>query len=333
MTQPNLIGLDVGTSRIVAARPSSSDFSFQSELNAFVSVPFSKMTENAMRREGISFDVRGEEILVRGNEAPRFADLLNLDTRRPMTLGVLNPTEADGVTVVRRIVESLTSPRDAESKPGICYSIPAAPLNGEEGLTYHEATLRQIFADMDYDLRSINEGLAVIYSELEDTNYTGIGVSCGGGLCNVAMAYLSMPVMSFSMPKAGDFIDNSAAAVTGDLASRVRIDKEERFYLNGHFVDKLQQVLTVYYEDVINSLITAMRDAFSDSRRMPKLSRPIPIVLSGGTAIPKGFRDRFEKALRTTDFPIQISEVRMARDPLTATARGALIAAMTEMSD
>ena len=64
---------------------------------------------------------------------------------------------------------------------------------------------------MGYQVKSINEGLAVIYSELESTNYTGIGISCGGGLCNVCVAYLSVPVMSFSIPKAGDYIDNSAA--------------------------------------------------------------------------------------------------------------------------
>ena len=82
---------------------------------------------------------------------------------------------------------------------------------------------------------------------------------------------------------------------------------------------------------MIYSLINAMKDAFSNSRRMPKLNRPIPIVLSGGTASPRGFRDRFEKIMRQTDFPIQISEIRVARDPLTTTARGALVAAMTEM--
>ncbi len=330
MDQGNLMGLDVGTSRLVVARPGGDEeFQFESQLNAFVSVPYSRMTENALRRESVSFHAQGEEIVVHGNEAPRFADLLNTETRRPMTVGVLNPGEKEGLPVIRRLIETMT--KKGEGKPRIYFSVPAAPLNGEEGLTYHEATLRQMFQELDYEVRSINEGLAVIYSELEDTNYTGIGISCGGGLCNVCLAYLSLPALSFSIPKAGDFIDNSAASVTGDLANRVRLAKEESFYFNGHFVDKLQQVLTVYYDDMIYSLINAMKDAFSNSRRMPKLNRPIPIVLSGGTASPRGFRDRFEKIMRQTDFPIPISEIRAARDPLTATARGALVAAMTEM--
>lgn len=328
------LGLDVGTSRIVLASQQDQKYNFDTQLNAFVCVPFSRMTEKALEREGVPFARNGGELLVHGNEAPRFADLLNSEMRRPMTQGVLNPAEAESVPVMREIVEKMTS-SFRSTRPKLCFTIPAWPLSAsgmnEEGLTYHEATLRQIFSELDHEVLAINEGLAVIYSELEDTNFTGIGISCGGGLCNVALSYLSMPAMSFSIPKAGDYIDTSAASVTGDLANRVRLAKEERFHFNGHFVDKLQQVLTVYYDDMINALLNAMKEAFSNPKRMPKLSKAIPIVLSGGTASPKGFRDRFEKLLRGADFPIPISEVRLAGDPHTATARGALIAALTEM--
>lgn len=331
-TTPALFGLDVGTSRIVMARRAGEGIETASQLNAFVRVPYAPMTEKSLQRENVPFDRRGAEIYVHGDEAPRFADLLNVEAARPMTLGLLNPAEPNGLSVVQKIVENLAG----EAKGGrVYYSVPAAPLQptaavNEEGLTYHEATLKHMLTEMGYDTRPVNEGLAVIYSELEDTNYTGIGISCGGGLCNVALAYLSMPAMSFSIPKAGDFIDASAAAVTGDLATRVRVAKEEKFHFNGNFPDKLTQALTVYYDDMIQSLINGMKEAFSNTRRMPKLVKPVPVVLSGGTAIPSGFRERFERALKATEFPVAISEIRMAKDPMTATARGALVCAMAE---
>ncbi|MBM3813456.1 MAG: hypothetical protein FJW20_17680 [Acidimicrobiia bacterium] len=299
-------------------------------MNAFVRIPHAKMAESMLHKENVPFQVQRDTIVIQGNEAQRFADLFHLETNRPMTQGFLDPSEAESVPMVKKIIETMVGKRNG-SRPRVCFSVPAAPLNATESLTYHEATLRQTFDELDYEVRSINEGLAVIYSELEDTNYTGIGISCGGGLCNVALAYLSMPALSFSIPKAGDFIDSSAASVTGELATRVRIAKEATFHFNGHFTDKLQQVLTVYYEDMIHALIAAMKDAFSNAKRMPKLAKPIPMVLSGGTASPQGFRDRFEKLLRASDFPIEISEIRLARDPMTATANGALVAALTEM--
>ena len=82
---------------------------------------------------------------------------------------------------------------------------------------------------------------------------------------------------------------------------------------------------------MIQSLVAALRKAFEGARNLPKLTRPVPLLLSGGTAAPKGFRERFETVLRANDFPLQVSEVRMAADPLTSTAKGALVAALSEM--
>jgi activator of 2-hydroxyglutaryl-CoA dehydratase len=82
---------------------------------------------------------------------------------------------------------------------------------------------------------------------------------------------------------------------------------------------------------VINSIVNRLREEFESSRQLPRIERPMPIVLSGGTAKPRGFLQKFEAAVRSNGFPVQISDVRMASDPLTATARGCYIAAMSEI--
>ena len=323
------IGLDVGTSRIVAARQTGQEIKYGTQLNAFVAIPYSKMTESVLHKEGVPHTIEANEIIVHGNESERFADLLNKDIRRPMLRGLLNPEEPDSVRLIHEITTALLG--KAEKGQKLCFTVPAAPVGAEENLTYHEATIRQVVGELGYSVKSISEGLAVVYGEMESTNYTGIGISCGGGLCNVCLAYLSVPVVTFSVPKAGDFIDSSAASVTGERANRMRIVKEQSFNINGHFADKLQQILGVYYDDMIQSLVAGLRNAFQSARNLPKMSKPIPLVLSGGTAMPKGFRDRFEKILREREFPIELSEIRMAADPLTTTAKGALVAALCDM--
>ncbi len=184
---------------------------------------------------------------------------------------------------------------------------------------------------LGYQPSSINEGLAVVYAELESSNYTGIGISLGGGLCNVCLAYLSVPVLSFSVPKAGDFIDASSASVTGERANRIRLTKEDSFHFNGFFADKVHQVIGVYYDDMIRSLVSALKEAFSRTKDLPKFTRPVPMVLSGGTTMPPGFRDRFEKLLWEQDFPVTVSEIRLAQNPLFATAKGALVYALSDL--
>jgi hypothetical protein len=322
------IGLDVGTSRVCLAQRVGDEYQYETQLNAFVTIPFSNMTENVLNKEKVPHTVNGPEIVVHGNESDRFADLLNVETRRTMDKGVLNPAEPDSLGMLRKIVESMLG--KVQERQKICFTVPAAPLGAEENLTYHEATLRQILNDMGYEVKSINEGLAVVYSELESSNYTGIGISCGGGLCNVCVSYLSVPVLSFSIPKAGDYIDSSAATITGERANRVRIAKEDSFHFNGFFADKLQQVLGVYYDEMIQALVQGMKQAFANARNLPRSNRPLPIVLSGGTAMPEGFRDRFQKMLAEAELPFTPSDIRLAADPLHASAKGALIAALAD---
>lgn len=317
------VGLDVGTSRIVIARRPDNDVTYESQLNAFVVIPHSKITQAALDREKVPHSVTSGEIIVHGNESDKFASLLNAEIRRPMSQGVLDAKEPQSLHMLREILASMLGP--ATGKPErekLCFTVPAAPLGAEGSLTYHESTLRQILADLGYHPVSINEGLAVVYAEMEDSNYTGIGISCGGGLCNVCLSYLSVPVLSFSTPKAGDFIDSNASAVTGERANRIRLVKEDSFHFNGFFADKIHQVIGVYYDDLIRSLVNAMKEGFARTKSIPAFHRPVPLVLSGGTAIPPGFRERFEKVLGEQDFPITISEIRMASNPLHTTAKG-----------
>jgi len=177
---------------------------------------------------------------------------------------------------------------------------------------------------------AINEGLAVIFSELEDHNFTGIGVSCGGGMCNATLAFLSIPSIMVSLPKAGDFIDRSVGEAVGEHATRVKVIKEEGLDLSKSPKDKMEKALHIYYEDLVETLVDTLRRTIARAEKLPRTERALPIVLAGGTVKPKGFRELFERTLRGRSFPIEVAEVRMATDPLTATARGAHIAAMFE---
>ena len=321
------LGLDVGTSRIVVARRADKKPQFETQLNAFITLPYSKLTESLLEREGVFHETVGGEIVVAGNDAQKFAEVFHVETRRPMQRGVLNPQEPHSLRVIRGIITKMLGKAGVEGRK-VSFSIPAPTVPGDPAIPYHEASIRQILADLGYDPRPVEEGLAVVFGEMAFSNYTGIGISCGSGLCNVCLAVLSVPVISFSVPKAGDFIDAQSASVTGELATRVRVQKEQGFALNGMSGDRSLNALTVYYDDVIRTLCDALRTTIASTQRLPKLDHSIPVVVGGGSAMPKGFQERFEAVLRAQEFPIKLSEVKVAEDPLHSTARGALMAAM-----
>jgi hypothetical protein len=324
-TQP--IGLDVGTSRIVVARSADGQYEYETQLNAFLTLPYSKLTASLLQRENVFHLVKGSHIVVMGNDAQKFAEVFHAETRRPMLNGVLNPTERHGLVVLQAIIGKLLG-KAAVAGQKVYFSVPAPVPNEKDGLAYHTASIQQVLKALGYDGTPIEEGLAVVFGELGGSNYTGIGISCGSGLCNVCLAVLSVPVISFSVPKAGDFIDSQAALVTGELATRMRVQKEQAFHLNGMTADRAQNALTVYYGEMIENLVETLRSHIASTQRLPKMDQSIPLVLSGGTAMPKGFVEHFGQVLKATEFPIRLSEVRVSADALNSTARGALMAAL-----
>ena len=321
------LGLDVGTSRIVVARNTDKKYHYETCLNAFLTLPYSKLAESLLQRENVFHEVHGEELVVAGDDAQRFAEVFHAETRRPMRNGVLNPREPYALAVVRQIITKLAG-RAAVEGQKVFFSVPAQGDGDEGGLAYHEASIRQILEELGYAPTPIQEGLAVVFGELGDSNFSGIGISCGSGLCNVCLAVLSVPVISFSVPKAGDFIDARAALVTGDLATRTRIQKESSFRLNGFTADRVQNALTVYYQDMMKSLIEGLRSHIAAAQRLPKLDQSVPLALSGGTVMPPGFLEHFSAEMRAANFPLKLSEIRVSPDPLNSTARGALMAAL-----
>src|SRR5258708_25575324 len=105
-----------------------------------------------------------------------------------MMHGILNPGEADGLLVIRQIITRVVG---RGRKPGqtLYFRVPAPAFGvNDDKFTFHETTLRECLRELGYEPKSISEGLAVVYGELGDSNFTGIGIS-------------------FSVAKGGDYID------------------------------------------------------------------------------------------------------------------------------
>ena len=326
---PRAVGLDIGTSRIVVADGPDGERR-RSQLNAFVPVPVSEMAENMLKQRGMVYEKNCKNLFVYGNDSDFFASFLDTDARRPMYSGLLNPQEEMSQHMIQRIIEMLV-PR-ARKGETLCFSVPGKGDGANGNLVYHEAVLKQFIQGLGYKAKAVNEGQAVVFSELQDENFTGIGISFGGGMCNVSVSFMSMPMITFSVPKSGDYIDRNAAEVLGERNStRVRLYKEENLDLSRQPKDDMTRALHIFYEDVLQTLIDRLRAEFKRSSSLPKIDRPLKVVLAGGTAKPAGFLQKFEEMLHAEgDFPVQLAEVRMAKDPLSTTANGCYIAAMSE---
>ncbi len=329
---PGVKGLDLGTSRIVLATLNGQKVGFTPQLNAFVDIPFSRMTEQMLKREGILYAVEGAHIYAYGNRADEFAKFINGDTRRPMQGGLLNPGEPKNLQMIELLIAHLCG-RAAKGEK-LCFSVPSAPSEHAADLIFHERSVLAIVEKLGYQGQSVNEGLAIVYSELKDANFTGIGISFGGGMCNICLAYLGLPVLTLATTRAGDYIDQSVASVTGETPTTVRLHKENAeetgFRLNGEG-GAIGHALSVYYQDVVETAARALEAALRQTKKLPRFTGPIPIVCAGGTTLAGGFLPAMKAAVAKVELPVGISDVALVKDPLNTTAKGALVAAMLNM--
>src|SRR5258708_31902080 len=67
LVSANPYGIDVGTSKIVAARRRGKDIETAAQLNAFIPVPYSKFTENTLGQNEISYYRDGGELVIYGS--------------------------------------------------------------------------------------------------------------------------------------------------------------------------------------------------------------------------------------------------------------------------
>src|ERR1700730_8535919 len=167
-SQPGYKGLDLGTSRIVLSTLNGEKVKFTPQLNAFVELPYTKMTERMLSSEGILHQVDGERIFAYGNRSDEFAKFLNGDARRPMQSGLLNPTEPKNLEMIELLLGRLCGEASEGEKLGL--SIPSAPHDRDSDLIFHERSVQGIIEKLGYQAQSVNEGLAVVYSELKDAN-------------------------------------------------------------------------------------------------------------------------------------------------------------------
>ncbi len=321
-------GLDVGTSFVRSAELSGQEVVFRSERTAFVSVDQTDFTESMLAMADMEYVKSENDIFIVGNAAMEFANVSDQNLRRPLRTGLISPSESEALPMIERIVSRVISV-SRQSGESLYYSIPGEPLDTEVNLEYHKKTLQSMLQKLGYDAKPINEGLAVVFAELGgDDHFTGLGVSFGGGMVNICFAYRSLPLLTFSITRSGDWIDERTAMAVGENASYVCSIKEEGLDLTqSDTVSKIPSALGIAYDELINSVAATLTKQVEKMVNIPKLGEPVPVVLSGGTATPRGFTERFTQALRAADFPLEIARVKLAKDPFGSVAHGAMIAA------
>lgn len=346
--------LDVGTAFIVKGEFIDNDPEFIVERNCFLEAAATDDTEETLRENNWSYAKYDGKYYILGEDAIKLKNLLTINTsqstdadrqiimtqvgsvRRPMKDGVLNTgSEKLSVAIIQKIIANLLGP-PKQTGEILCFCSPADPIDKNFTSLFHKTMITNFLKSLGYEVECIPEALSIIYSErpvATDPNegempFTGIGVSLGGGMCNVCFCLKKMPLISFSICQSGDWIDEQSAKVSGiDIAAMTRF-KETKLDLNNiDYSDMRQAALDIFYQNTIETVLNKFAEKFN--KLDSKIDFPLDIVVAGGTSLVPGFIDKFRSVVSTLSLPFTVKDVRHATNPFYTVANGCLLKALS----
>jgi hypothetical protein len=330
-------GLDVGTMNIICAIKGDGSISFTQQRNAFLEMEANDLTRHMLDNSKVLYTHKDNQLNVLGEDAFKFSTVFNKNIRRPMKQGIISPDEKESIPMIRIILERVIGTPEKDDEV-LYVSVPANPVDNQLNVLYHSKTVEALARKLGYNTFPIDEGLAVVYSELSDSNFTGIGVSIGAGMTNVTVAYMATPIVSFSIARGGDWIDEQVSIATGMAKERITSIKETDFSIGSEYeIGSVQGALAVYYDALLTYVLQHLK------RKLSETAPPdaeFQVAIAGGGTRARGFVEMFERRLKEANLPIRISGVKKSkfvnpagtdsRDPIYAIARGCLIAALTK---
>lgn len=328
------IGFDCGTYTLVSCkRNKEGKEEFKKEINAFLELPLdNRFVFNMMKNAGVPLIERDNTAYALGEAAVNMAYTMSaLELKRPMKDGCVNPQEKDAFQIMSIMIHSLIDPI-AKNGERLYYSVPANAVNQETDAEYHSKILEAIFKSYEseegfkVDARPINEALAIVYAELAQKAYTGIGISCGGGMVNVCYSMYGNPVFQFAIVNSGDWIDKQAAKATGESIAFINQEKMKIDLLKAP-TNLVERAIQTQYRLMIEKTVAGIKNGFINAKNSVKTSQAIDVVVAGGTACAIGFDTIFKDTLKDAKIGIDIGTVTRPKDALYSVAKGCLLAA------
>ena len=329
------VAVDCGTMFFQTAELKGEDVSIKTIRNAFVELQSTEDVEEVLGRNDWHYVKDKSSYYVIGEDAIKVARMFpgKVVLRRPLQDGVMNKGEKKKMLILAELIKSsIGQAEDDNSLVCTCVSSPSVDksLNSD----FHKARLVGMLENSGWNVKVIEEGLAIVLAEKpvvidngQEVPFSGIGMSFGAGRANCVLAYRGLPIVGMSVACSGDFIDKQVAEQTDVDISQVTSKKEKELDFNNlDLDDEVIFALDIYYTKMIRNVITMFVKKFQEVKS--EFDAPLDIVVAGGTATPNGFCDKLKSVIEKLELPFKVKDIKLASDPRNAVVRGCLTQAM-----
>ena len=328
--------VDVGTMFFQVAEQKGKDIDISVIRNAFVELEASEDVDQVLAQNDWMYIKDDKKYYVIGEDALKVAMMFpgKVELRRPMESGVLNKGEEKKMLVLAKLIEtSVGKPTGKDSV--VCTCVSSDPVDGAVDNTFHRARLEGMFKRLGWNIKTIEEGHAVILSERpvlieedgSESPYSGIGVSFGAGKVNCVLAYKGLPIIGMSAARSGDWIDKKVSDQTDTPVAQVTKIKETKLDFNNiDYDDDVVFALEAYYTNMLQYVFKNFSNKFAEVKS--QFETPLDVVIAGGTSTPKGFKEKVTSVIEEMDLPFKVKNVIHSEDPRNAVVKGLLTQAI-----
>lgn len=332
-------GVDVGTANLCFCRQlEDSTFLNSYHRDCLYELDANDEAVDLLERSNYLYVKADNKYYIIGDDSLKFINAVGGGNLiKPMKNGLLNPELRSSSELLFYIISALVGKPIIEGE-NLRFSVPASPINTNADNRFHQMVLKGFFDKLGYNSKEINEGMALAFdcapvmkTKEGDVPLSGISMSFGGGMVNVALLYRGMELHTFSVTSSGDMIDENVSKVTGIPTSKVIKIKEKELNLdNINNNERVIVALSIYYDELLERVMKYVASYFEDKKT--ELEGDVQIVVGGGTSMAPGFINRLKIAVDKVkkDLPFNVYDIKHSPTPFYSVVQGATIRAMAD---
>ncbi|UTF52351.1 hypothetical protein [Natronosalvus rutilus] len=314
------IGLDIGTGALRSARNDGSETVVTTQPAAVFPLEDGVDGTDALDEEQseLSFEHDGTTYLV--GTAARSAARANGTEPVPLFTNGTLEHEWCG-----RALETLVAAvLDGSDATECWYTTPGTLVETDGTSAEVRETVADAVAECVDEATPIGKGFAVVYDQLGEDNYTGLGVCIESQTTSVGLSYYGVPVLTCSLARGSDWLVERAAAQTDHAPDQIA-SVLEGFTLDPNAATgDVENALARAHDELVADLIALIRARAGDADFQRGIS--VPVAVAGDEAI-VGIEFLLGGRFDAASLPFSIRGVRLAENPAESPVRGALEAA------
>ncbi|MFO1019721.1 MAG: hypothetical protein U0903_03370 [Planctomycetales bacterium] len=336
------VGLDLGSCGVRSISVSQANLVGRRMSMNFCALPDDDDHRNWLTRAGIPFATCDACLLVFGEQAEMCARMLHVPCQSLLPFGEMTGQDVlERQILAAQLERFLPSERPGaiHTAPICCFSQPSDEESFPAAGDRRNRLLTQILQLRGYVPISVPAGIALGLAEMVREGFSGIALVLGGTHSEMTITLHGNELLSHSLQIGGDWIDEEVArrmnrycySPDGERILDVLTIRRWRERLARPLlqpVGETDRLICEVYAEYLTDVICSFAWKIQQSGALP--GRAWPLICGGGLSRTNGLRDLLARVLVESEFPIPISEIRLASANEFTIARGCLARAHLE---